>query len=86
MLVPSIILLVIYLYLYYIKAPVLTVVPCQLFINNPSHLFQTNPLHARPLRAPTPMSQTIPSHIDGQTVAPYGPARPDAHENRTSSP
>jgi hypothetical protein len=37
--------------LYYIKAPVSTVVLCHLFTNNPSHLFQINLLHARPLRA-----------------------------------
>jgi hypothetical protein len=39
------------LYLYYIKAPVSTVVPRHLFINNPSYLFQINLLHVRPLRA-----------------------------------
>jgi hypothetical protein len=37
------------LYLYYIKAPVSTVIPRNLFTNNPSYLFQINLLHARPL-------------------------------------
>jgi hypothetical protein len=33
------------------KAPVSTVVPRILFTNNPSHLFQINPLHTCPPRA-----------------------------------
>jgi hypothetical protein len=34
-----------------LKAPVSTVVPHYIFTNNSSHIFQINPLHARPLRA-----------------------------------
>jgi hypothetical protein len=34
-----------YEYLYYIKAPVSTVVMRHFFTNNPSQLFQINPLH-----------------------------------------
>jgi hypothetical protein len=38
-------------FLYYIKAPVSTVIPHHLFTNNLSHLFQINLLHVRPLSA-----------------------------------
>jgi hypothetical protein len=47
------------LYLYYIKAPVSTVVPRHLFTNNPSYLFQINLLHARPLRT---ANLYVPNH------------------------
>jgi hypothetical protein len=67
-----------YLYLYYIKAPVSTIIPYHLFTKDPPHLFQINPLHARPSVQPTSTSQTTPPHIDGQTMAWHGPARPDA--------
>jgi hypothetical protein len=63
----------VYLYLYYIKAQVSTIVMHHLFANNPSHLFQINPLHARPLRA---TNLDVPNHTstyrwpnDGSTQA-----------------
>ena len=65
--------------LYYIKAPVSTIVPVHLFTNNTSHIFQINPLHARSLHE---INLHVPNHtsaIDGQTVARHGLARPDAH-------
>jgi hypothetical protein len=41
----------IFIFLYYIKESVSTVVPCHLFTNNVSHLFQINHLNVHPLRA-----------------------------------
>jgi hypothetical protein len=45
--------------LYYIKALVSMVVPRHHFTNNPSHLFQINPLHDCPLRA---TNLYVPNH------------------------
>jgi hypothetical protein len=49
----------VYLYLYYIKASVSTVIPHHIFTNNPSHLFQINLLHTRPLLA---TNLHVPNH------------------------
>jgi hypothetical protein len=58
--------------LYYIKTLVSTVVPRHLLTNNHSHLFQSNPLHARPLRA---TNLHAPNHTSTYRWPNDGPAR-----------
>jgi hypothetical protein len=71
--------------LYYIKAPVSTIVPVHLFTNNTSHIFQINPLHARSLHE---INLHVPNHtsaIDAKRWANTGSLGP-THTGRSSGP